>query len=141
MIELNTEEGYTLEIYDTSCIVSMYELYGGLKGEYTELNITGLSCGVVVLETKRQIESILRVKRELFKETKDDTNQMYKYTTEDEIVVATKGDKVTAIDQYGKEIDIAETFKVETALLRAGMIVKIEEKFFIKAIGWGRYWK
>ena len=141
MIELNTEEGAKLEIYDTSCILQMSELYGGLKGEYTSLTISGLPFSVTVLETMRQIERILKVKRELFKETEDDTNQIYKYTNKNEIVVATKSGKVTAIDQYGKEIDIAETFKVETALLRAGTIVEIEEKFFIKAIGRGRYWK
>ena len=35
MIELNTEEGTKLEIYDASCILSMRELYGGLKENTT----------------------------------------------------------------------------------------------------------
>lgn len=138
MIELHTEEGYTLEIYDTSCIKSMYSVYGGLKGEYTELKLYGLSCNwVTVVETKRQIESILRVKRELFKETEDDTNQMYKYTTGDEIVVATKGDRVTALDYDGKEIEIAEIMKVASLLKST---YKVTEKFYIKPIGKGYYY-
>lgn len=138
MIELHTEEGYTLEIYDTSCIKSMCSVYGGLKGEYTELKLYGLSCNwVTVVETKRQIESILRVKRELFKETEDDTNQMYKYTTGDEIVVATKGDRVTALDYDGKEIEIAEIMKV-ASLLKSPY--KVTEKFYIKPIGKGYYY-
>lgn len=142
MIELHTEEGYTLEIYDTSCIVSMYSLYGGLKGEYTEFNITGLSCRVVVLETKRQIERMLKEMRELFKATEDD-NRMYKYTNEDVIVVATKGDKVTARDHNGKEIELAQIMKVESLLKRPSMFMdrKIDEKFYIKPIGRGRCWK
>ena len=129
MIELNTEEGTKLEIYDTSCIVSMSELYGGLKGEYTELKLYGLSCNtVVVVETKRQIERMLKLEREQAKDNENYTNRMYRYTknlvykdgrvrdlkwTEYVIVTATKGGKVTAIDQHGKEIDIAETVKVE----------------------------
>lgn len=90
MIELHTEEGYTLEIYDTSCIKFMYSIYGGLKGEYTQLKLYGLSCKTItVLETKRQIARILEAKRELLKET------------EDVIMVASKGDKVTTKDSNG----------------------------------------
>lgn len=160
MIELHTEEGCTLEIYDTSCIVSMSELYGGLKGEYTELKLYGLSCNtVVVVETKRQIERMLKLEREQAKENEDYTNRVYRYTNkivykrkdaryredleyiEYVIVTATKGGKVTAIDQHGREIDIAETYKVERELQQAGKTVGTEEKFFVKAVGRGRYWK
>ena len=57
------------------------------------------------------------------------------------IVTATKRGKVTAIDQNGREIDIAETYKVEIGLQQADNIIGLEENFFIKAIGKGRYWK
>lgn len=140
MIELHTEKGTKLEIYDTSCIVSMLELYGGYNGEYTVLSIYGLPCSVVVVETKRQIERILKVKRELFKETADDTDQLYKYSNEEVIVVATKGDRVTVIDQNKKKIDIAETIKVKSGRFRAGILVDVEEDFYIKPIGKGRCW-
>lgn len=80
MIELNTEDGTKLEIYDTSCIVSMRELYGGYGGEYTNLTITGLPCSVVVLETKRQIERMLKLEHEQAKENEEYTNRVYKYT-------------------------------------------------------------
>ena len=156
MIELHTEEGCTLEIYDTSCIVSMSELYGGLKGEYTELKLYGLSCNtVVVVETKRQIERMLKLEREQAKDNENYTNRMYRYTkklvykdgrvrdlkwTEYVIVTATKGGKVTAIDQHGKEIDIAETVKVERETKLAGKTVELKEEFFIKSAGKGRYW-
>lgn len=159
MIELNTEEGAKLEIYDTSCILSMSELYGGLKGEYTSLSISGLTCSVTVLETKRQIEKMLKLEREQSKENEEYTNRVYRYTNkvvykkkdaryredlefvEYVIVTATKSGKVTAIDQNGREIDIAETYKVERELQRAGKTVGTEEKFFVKAVGRGRYWK
>lgn len=159
MIELNTEEGAKLEIYDTSCILSMSELYGGLKGEYTSLSISGLTCSVTVLETKRQIERMLKLEREQSKENEEYTNRVYRYTNkvvykkkdaryredlefvEYVIVTATKSGKVTAIDQNGREIDIAETYKVERELQRAGKTVGTEEKFFVKAVGRGRYWK
>lgn len=156
MIELNTKEGTKLEIYDTSCIVSMSELYGGLKGEYTELKLYGLSCNtVVVVETKRQIERMLKLEREQAKDNENYTNRMYRYTkklvykdgivrdlkwTEYVIVTATKGGKVTAIDQHGKEIDIAETVKVERETKLAGKTVELKEEFFIKPAGKGRYW-
>nr|DAK14448.1 MAG TPA: hypothetical protein [Bacteriophage sp.] len=155
MIELNTEEGTKLEIYDPSCIVSMRELYGGRKGEYTNLTISGLTCSVTVLETKRQIERMLKLEREQAKDHENYTNKMYRYTkklvykggrvrdlkwTEYVIVTATKGGKVTAIDQHGKEIDIAETVKVERETKLAGKTVELEEKFFIKPVGKGRYW-
>lgn len=159
MIELNTEEGAKLEIYDTSCILSMSELYGGLKGEYTSLSISGLTRRVTVLETKRQIERMLKLEREQSKENEEYTNRVYRYTNkvvykkkdaryredlefvEYVIVTATKSGKVTAIDQNGREIDIAETYKVERELQRAGKTVGTEEKFFVKAVGRGRYWK
>ena len=57
------------------------------------------------------------------------------------IVTATKSGKVTAIDQHGREIDIAETYKVESELQQAGKTVGLEENFFVKAVGRGRYWK
>lgn len=159
MIELNTEEGTKLEIYDASCILSMRELYGGLKGEYTSLTISGLSYSVTVLETKRQIERMLKLEREQAKEVEEYTNRVYRYTNkvvykkkdaryredleyiEYVIVTASKGGKVTATDQNGREIDIAETYKVEREKRRAGIIVDLEEKFFVKPIGKGRYWK
>ena len=159
MIELNTEEGTKLEIYDTSCILSMRELYGGYKGEYTELKLAGLPCSVTVLETKRQIERMLKLEREQAKETESYTNRVYRYTdkvvyrkkdaryredleyVEYVIVTATKSGKVTVTDQKGREIDIAETYKVERELQQEGKTVGTEEKFFIKAIGRGRYWK
>lgn len=155
MIELNTEEGTKLEIYDTSCILSMRELYGGLKGEYTSLTISGLTCSVKVLETKGQIERMLKLEREQAKDNENYTNRMYRYTkklvykdgrvrdlkwTEYVIVTATKGGKVTAIDQHGKEIDIAETVKVERETKLAGKTVELKEEFFIKPAGKGRYW-
>ena len=156
MIELHTEEGTKLEIYDTSCIVSMSESYGGLKGEYTKLKLYGLSCNVAtVVETKRQIERMLKLEREQSKDHKNYTNRMYRYTKrlvyknggvrdlkceEYVIVTATKNGKVTAIDQYGKEIDIAETVKVERERKWAGKTVGLEEQFFIKPVGKGRYW-
>ena len=141
MIELHTEEGTKLEIYDISCIARMREIYGGLKGEYTSLTLSGLPCSVTVLETKRQIERILKAKRELFKETADDTDQLYKYSNKEVFVVATKGDRVTVIDQNKKKIDIAETIKVKSGRFRAGILVELEEHFFIKAVGRGRYWE
>lgn len=156
MIELNTEEGTKLEIYDPSCIVSMSEVYGGLKGEYTELKLYGLSCNwAEVVETKRQIERMLKLEREQAKDNENYTNKMYRYTkklvykdgrarslnwTEYLIVTATKSGKVTAIDQHGKEIDIAETVKVERETKLAGKTVELEENFFIKPVGKGRYW-
>lgn len=159
MIELNTEEGTKLEIYDTSCILSMRELYGGLKGEYTSLTISGLQFTVTVLETKRQIERMLKLEREQAKENEDYTNKIYRYTNklvykrkdaryredleflEYVIVTATKGGKVTATDLNGREIDIAETYKVEKRTKQAGKTVDLEEQFFVKTIGRGRYWK
>ena len=75
MIELHTEEGTKLEIYDTSCILSMRELYGGLKGEYTSLTISGLTCSITVLETKGQIERMLKLEREQAKDHEDYTNR------------------------------------------------------------------
>lgn len=159
MIELNTEEGAKLEIYDTSCILQMSELYGGLKGEYTELKLAGLSCSVTVLETNRQIERMLNLEREQAEKTESYTNRVYRYTdkvvyrkkdaryredlefVEYVIVTATKSGRVTATDQNGREIDIAETYRVERELQRAGKTIGTEEKFFIKAIGRGRYWK
>ena len=156
MIELNTEEGTKLEIYDASCILSMRELYGGLKGEYTSLTISGLSYSVTVLETKRQIERMLKLECEQARENEEYTNLVYRYThkivykkkdaryredLEYVIVTATKNGKVTAIDQNGREIDIAETYKVERELQQAGKTVGLEEQFFVKAVGRGRYWK
>ncbi|WP_423983909.1 hypothetical protein [Granulicatella adiacens] len=159
MIELNTEEGTKLEIYDPSCIVSMRELYGGYKGEYTSLMLAGLTCSVTVLETKGQIERMLKLEREQAKDREDYTNRVYRYTNkivykkkdaryredleyiEYVIVTATKNGKVTAIDQNGREIDIAETYKVERELQQAGKTVGLEENFFVKAVGMGRYWR
>lgn len=128
MIELHTEEGYTLEIYDTSCIKSMYSIYGGLKGEYTQLKLYGLSCKTAtVLETKRQIARILEAKREQLKET------------EDVIMVASKGEKVTTRDHNGEEIEVAEIIKVETLLKHQSMFMarEIKEEFYIKPTGRG----
>lgn len=159
MIELNTEEGTKLEIYDPSCISYMRELYGGDKGEYTSLMLPGLTCSVTVLETKRQIERMLKLEREQAKEVEEYTNRVYRYTNkvvykkkdaryredleyiEYVIVTASKGGKVTATDQNGREIDIAETYKVERERQLAGKTVDLEEQFFVKTIGRGRYWK
>ena len=159
MIELNTEEGTKLEIYDPSCILSMRELYGGLKGEYTRLTISGLLYSVTVLETKRQIERMLKLERNQARENEEYTNRVYRYTdkvvykkkcaryredleyVEYVIVTATKGGKVTVTDQNGREIDIAETYKVERERQLAGKTVDLEEQFFVKTIGKGRYWK
>lgn len=159
MIELNTEEGTKLEIYDSSCILSMRELYGGLKGEYTSLTISGLTCSITVLETKRQIERMLKLEREQAKKNEEYTNRVYRYTNkivykkkdaryredleyiEYVIVTATKNGKVTAIDQNGREIDIAETYKVECELKQEGKKMYLEENFFVKPVGKGRYWK
>ena len=159
MIELNTEEGTKLEIYDPSCILSMRELYGGLKGEYTSLTISGLTCSVTVLETKGQIERMLKLEREQAKNHEDYTNRVYRYTRkivykkkdaryredleyiEYVIVTATKSGKVTVKDNNGREIDIAETYKVESGLQQADNIIGLEENFFVKAVGRGRYWK
>ena len=159
MIELNTEEGTKLEIYDPSCILSMRELYGGLKGECTSLTISGLTCSVTVLETKGQIERMLKLEREQAQEHEDYTNRVYRYTNkivykkkdaryredleyiEYVIVTATKNGKITATDQNGREIDIAETYKVECELQQAGKAVVLEEQFFVKAVGRGSYWK
>lgn len=159
MIELHTEEGTKLEIYDTSCILSMRELYGGLKGEYTSLTISGLTCSVTVLETKRQIERMLKLEREKSKDHENYTNRVYRYTRkivykkkdaryredleyiEYVIVTATKSGKVTVKDNNGREIDIAETYKVESGLQQADNIIGLEENFFVKAVGRGRYWK
>lgn len=159
MIELNTEEGTKLEIYDPSCILSMRELYGGLKGEYTSLTISGLTCSVTVLETKGQIERMLKLEREQAQEHEDYTNRVYRYTNkivykkkdaryredleyiEYVIVTATKNGKITATDQNGREIDIAETYKVECELKQEGKNMYLEENFFVKPVGKGRYWK
>lgn len=159
MIELHTEEGTKLEIYDISCILKMREIYGGLKGEYTSLTLSGLPCSVTVLETKRQIERMLKLEREQSKETENYTNRVYRYTNkvvyrkkdaryredleyvEYVIVTATKSGKVTATDQNGREIDIAETYKIERELQQSCKPVDLEEQFFVKAIGRGRYWK
>lgn len=159
MIELNTEEGTKLEIYDASCILSMRELYGGLKGEYTSLTINGLLYSVTVLETKRQIERMLKLEREQARENEEYTNRVYRYThkvvykkkdarykeylefVEYVIVTATKKSKVTVTDHNGREIDISETYKVERERQRAGKTVDLEEQFFVKTIGKGRYWK
>lgn len=159
MIELNTEEGTKLEIYDASCILSMRELYGGLKGEYTSLRISGLLYIVTVLETKRQIEQMLKLEREQAKNNEEYTNRVYRYTNkvvykkkdaryredleyiEYVIVTATKSGKVTVTDHNGREIDIAETYKVERERQLAGKTVDLEEQFFVKTIGRGRYWK
>lgn len=92
MIELNTEEGAKLEIYDTSCILQMSELYGGLKGEYTSLTISGLLYSVTVLETKRQIERMLKLEREQARENEEYTNRVYRYTHK--VVYKKKGRKI-----------------------------------------------
>ena len=57
------------------------------------------------------------------------------------IVTATKIGKVTVTDHNGREIDIAETYKVERDRQLAGKTVDLEEQFFVKTIGRGRYWK
>lgn len=159
MIELNTEKGTKLEIYDTSCILSMRELYGGLKGEYTILTISGLQFTVTVLETKRQIERMLKLESDQAKNNEEYTNRVYRYTNkvvykkkdaryredlefvEYVIVTATKNGKVTVTDHNGREIDIAETYKVERERQLEGKTVDLEERFFVKTIGKGRYWK
>lgn len=159
MIELNTEEGTKLEIYDISCISKMREIYGGLKGEYTSLTISGLLYSVTVLETKRQIERMLKLEREQAKDQEDYTNRVYRYTkkivykkkdaryredlecVEYVIVTVTKISKVTVADYNGREIEISETYKVERKRQRAGKTVELEENFFVKPVGKGRYWK
>lgn len=159
MIELHTEKGTKLEIYDASCIVSMREIYGGIKGEYTSLVLKGLIVSVTVLETKRQIESMLQSEFSLFNNTKSDDNRIYRYTrkivykkkdaryledlevVEYEIVTATKSDRVTVKRSNGKEVDIADIFKVERKKRLAGKTVDLEEQFFIKTVGRGRYWE
>lgn len=57
------------------------------------------------------------------------------------IVTATKKSKVTVTDHNGREIDISETYKVERERQRAGKTVDLEEQFFVKTIGKGRYWE
>lgn len=159
MIELNTGKGTKLEIYDSSCIVSMRELYDGYKGEYTSLTMSGLICSVTVLETKRQIERMLKLEREQAGENEEYTNRVYSYTgkvvykrkdarykegpeyVEYVIVTETKDGKVTAIAHNGKEIDIAETYKIERERQLAGKTVSLGEQFFVKTIGRGCYWK
>ena len=159
MIVLHTERDDKLEIYDSSCIVSMREIYGGLKGEYASLTISGLLCSVTVLETKRQIEEMLQPERELFNNTKDDTELVYRYTKKIEykkkdarrledlkyveyvITTATKSDRVTVKDSNGKKVDIADVYKVEFKTQREGKTKHLEERFFIKTVGRGRYWR
>lgn len=109
MIELHTEEGTKLEIYDPSCIVSMREIYGGLKGEYTSLTLNGLLCSVTVLETKRQIERMLQPEMDLF--TKPTT------------------------------VEVADTYTVVREKKVAGKTVDLEERYYIKTVGRGRYWE
>lgn len=161
MIELNTEEGTKLEIYDISCISKMRELYGGLKGEYTSLMLNGLTCSVTVLETKRQIELMLQPERELFKKSKNqknDTDCIYRYTkklvykkkdarykhaleyVEYVITTATKSGRVTVKARNGKTVDIADTYTVVRERKVAGKTVELEEQYFIKTVGRGRYW-
>ena len=159
MIELNTEEGDKLEIYDASCILSMRELYGGIKGEYASLTISGLPCSVTVLETKRQIEGMLQPERDLFKKTKNDTDCIYRYTkklvykkkdvrhlkdleyVEYLVFTATKTSRVTVKDYNGKTVDIADTYTVVEERKVGGKTVELKERYFIKTVGRGRYWK
>lgn len=159
MIELHTEEGTKLEIYDTSCIVSMRELYGGLKGEYTSLMLSGLTLSITVLETKRQIEGMLQPERDLFKKTKNDTDCIYRYTkklvykkkdvrylkdqeyVEYLVFTATKTSRVTVKDYNGKTVDIADTYTVVEERKVAGKTVELKERYFIKTVGRGSYWK
>ena len=56
------------------------------------------------------------------------------------IITATKGDKVTAIDQHGQEINIADTYKVVHKTQHAGKTVNLEERFYVKPVGRGRTW-
>lgn len=159
MIELHTEEGTKLEIYDASCIAHMRELYGGRKGEYTSLMLNGLTCSVTVLETKRQIEAMLQPELELFAKTKNDTDCIYRYTkklvykkkdaryrhdleyVEYVVTTATKTSRVTVKDYNGNTVDIADTYTVVQERKVAGKTVDLEERFFIKTVGRGRYWK
>lgn len=159
MIELHTEEGTKLEIYDISCITRMREIYGGLKGEYTSLTLSGLPCSVTVLETKRQIEQMLQPEMDLFTKPKNDTDCIYRYTrkivykkkdaryrndleyVEYEVVTATKTSRETAKGYDGKTVDIADVYKVVRERKVAGKTVELEEHFFIKAVGRGRYWE
>jgi hypothetical protein len=159
MIELHTEEGTKLEIYDTSCIVSMREIYGGLKGEYTSLTLSGLLCSVTVLETKRQIERMLQQETDLFAKPKNDTDCIYRYTQklmykkkdaryrydleciEYVVTTATKTSRVTVKDYNGKTVDVADTYTVVREKKVAGKTVELEERYYIKTVGRGRYWE
>lgn len=159
MIELHTEEGTKLEIYDISCILKMREIYGGLKGEYTSLTLSGLPLSVTVLETKRQIERMLQPEMDLFTKPKNDTDCIYRYTrkilykkkdaryrnyleyVEYEVVTATKTSRETAKTYNGKTVDIADVYKVVRERKVAGKTVELEEHFFIKAVGMGYYWE
>nr|DAT25515.1 MAG TPA: hypothetical protein [Caudoviricetes sp.] len=158
MIELNTEEGTKLEIYDISCISKMREIYGGLKGEYTSLTLSGLPYSVTVLETKRQIERMLQTEMNLFTKPKNDTDCIYRYTrkilykkkyaryrndleyVEYEVVTATKTSRVKVKSYNGKMVDIADTYTVVRERKVAGKTVELEEQYFIKTVGRGRYW-
>ncbi|WP_314046360.1 hypothetical protein [uncultured Granulicatella sp.] len=159
MIELHTEEGTKLEIYDISCITRMREIYGGLKGEYTSLTLNGLPCSVTVLETKRQIEQMLQPEMDLFTAPKNDTDCIYRYIrkilykkkdaryrndleyVEYEVVTATKKSRVEVKAYNGKMVDIADTYTVVRERKVAGKTVELEERYFIKTVGRGRYWK
>ena len=46
-----------------------------------------------------------------------------------------------AIHDTTGEIDIAETYKVECELKQEGKNMYLEENFFVKPVGKGRYWK
>lgn len=159
MIELHTEEGTKLEIYDPSCIVSMREIYGGLKGEYTSLTLKGLLCSVTVLETKRQIERMLQPEMDLFTKPTNDTDCIYRYTqklvykkkdaryrydleyVEHVVTTATKTSRVTVKDYNGKTVDVADTYTVVREKKVAGKTVELEERYYIKTVGRGRYWE
>lgn len=159
MIELHTEEGTKLEIYDISCITRMREIYGGLKGEYTSLTLNGLPCSVTVLETKRQIERMLQPEMNLFTKTEKNTDCIYRYTqklvykkkdaryreyleyVEYVITTATKTSRVTVKSYNGKTVDIADTYTVVREKQVAGKTVNLEERYYIKTVGRGRYWE
>ena len=159
MIELHTEEGTKLEIYDISCITRMREIYGGLKGEYTSLTLNGLPYSVTVLETKRQIEQMLQPEMDLFTAPKNDTDCIYRYIrkilykkkdaryrndleyVEYEVVTATKKSRVEVKAYNGKMVDIADTYTVVRERKVAGKTVELEERYFIKTVGRGSCWE
>ena len=56
------------------------------------------------------------------------------------ITTATKSGRVTVKARNGKTVDIADTYTVVRERKGAGKTVELEEQYFIKTVGRGRYW-